>query len=121
LKKDSDLQVLWSWRARARQARNEGNPTLHEAQTSFISGYGTGPIGYLILERVFNIFLVGAFFALLRHWTQSILPGAIAHSLVKGGVFTLPFCLAIFAGIMFWAHKRGEGVLSGITSNKGAA
>jgi membrane protease YdiL (CAAX protease family) len=90
-------------------------------QTSFISSYGAGPIGYRILERMFNLFLVGTFFGLFRHWTQSILPGVIAHSLVKGGVFTLPFCLIIFAGIVFWAHKRGEGVLSGITSNEGAA
>lgn len=76
---------------------------------------------FLIVQRLFNVFLVGAFFALLRHWTQSILPGVIAHSLVQGGVFALFSCLAIFAGIVFWAHKRGESMLSGITSNKGAA
>jgi membrane protease YdiL (CAAX protease family) len=89
-------------------------------QASFISGYGAGPIGYRILERMFNLFLIGALFALLRHWTQSILPGVIAHSLLNGGVFTLPFCLAIFAGVVFWAHKRGESVLSGINPNKSA-
>jgi len=90
-------------------------------QTSFISNYGAGPIGYRIIERMFNAFLVGAFLALFRHWTQSILPGVIVHSLVKGGVFTLPFCLVIFAAIVSWAHRRGESVLSGITSSEDAA
>ena len=74
---------------------------------------------FLIVQRLFNIFLIGALFALIRHWTQSILPGVIAHCLMNGGLVTLPFCLAIFAGLVFWAHKRGENVLSGITSNKG--
>ena len=76
---------------------------------------------FLIMQRLFNVFFLGAIFALIRYWTKSILPGVIAHSLIKGGVFVLPVCIAIYASLVFWAHKRGESVLSEITSNKSAA
>ena len=90
-------------------------------QTSFISNYGTGPISYRVFERLLNVFLSGVLFALVRHWTQSILPGVIAHNLLNAGVVTLPFCLTIYAGLVFWAHRRGEAVLPWIKSNKDAA
>ena len=90
-------------------------------QTSFTSNYGSGPIGYRIFERMLNIFLFGALFALVRHWTQSILPGVITHNLLKAGVVALPFCLTIFAVLVFWAYRRGEAVLPWIKSNKDAA
>jgi membrane protease YdiL (CAAX protease family) len=87
-------------------------------QASFISTYGAGPIGYRIFERMLNIFLFGALFALVRHWSQSILPGVIAHSLLKAGVLALPFCLIIFTGFVYWAHRRGEAVLPWMKSDK---
>jgi len=80
-------------------------------QASFLDNYGSGPIIYRIFERLLNIFLLGVFFALLRHWTQSIFPGAIIHSLFQGGIFTLPFCFIIYASITLWAYVRKESVM----------
>jgi len=88
-------------------------------QTSFFE-HSSMSRSFLIVQRLLNVFLFGVIFALVRHWTQSILPGVIVHSLIKGGLIALLFCLLIYAGLVFWAHKRGENVLSGITSNKGA-
>jgi membrane protease YdiL (CAAX protease family) len=65
---------------------------------------------YLAAERLFNIFLLGALFALLRHWTKSILPGSIAHSLVQSSFLALPFVLLIYAVFIGWAHLRKERV-----------
>jgi membrane protease YdiL (CAAX protease family) len=66
---------------------------------------------FLIVQRLFNVFLLGLIFAWLRNWTNAILPSAIFHSLIQGGMKALPFCLAIYAGVMYWAHTRGEKVL----------
>jgi len=88
--------------------------TLIHTQT-FQSSYFEGDIetmwrALLILQRFFNIFLFAAVFGLLRYWTDSILPGAILHTVSKGGILALPFCLAIYGGILYWAYVRGERV-----------
>jgi uncharacterized protein len=65
---------------------------------------------YLAAERLFNVFLLGLVFALIRHWTKSILPGSIAHSLVQSSILALPFVLLIHAVFIGWAHLRKERV-----------
>lgn len=79
-------------------------------QTSFLDNYGSGSTAYKIIERLLNVFLIGLFLALLRHWTNSILPGAIMHGMIQGGIVTLPFCLGIYGIITLWAFVRKENV-----------
>jgi membrane protease YdiL (CAAX protease family) len=89
-------------------------------QTSFLDSYGSGSTTYKIIEGLLNVFLMGLFLALLRHWTNSILPGAIMHSMIQGGIFTLPFCLGIYGIITLWAFVRKESVFvrDGIVQSK---
>jgi len=84
-------------------------------QQSYLSQYGSSfaPAAYQIIERFLNVFGLGLVFALLRVWTKSILPGAIAHSIVKDNILALPFVLVIYGLITFWAYKRGEHVTFG--------
>lgn len=70
---------------------------------------------FLILQRFVNLFLLSALFALLRLWSHSILPGAVAHGVLKGGILTLPFTLLIYAVAVVVAHARGENVFSSST------
>ena len=79
-------------------------------QAAYLNSYGSGPIFYRIFERLFNVFLIGVFIALLRHWTQSVFPGAIIHNFLTGGLITLPFCFVIYASITLWAYIRKEDV-----------
>jgi membrane protease YdiL (CAAX protease family) len=72
----------------------------------------TGPRAFLIVQRLFNVFLIGFAFALLRRWTGSILPGSIVHSMLQGGPLTLPFVLLLHAAIVVWAVLRKEQVFS---------
>jgi uncharacterized protein len=72
------------------------------------------PVAYPIIERLINVFGIGLVFALLRIWTRSMLPGAIAHSLLKGGFPASLFVLIIYFLILFFAHRRGERVTFGI-------
>ncbi len=65
---------------------------------------------FLIIVRMLNLFLNSVLFAFIRHWSKSILPAVVLHNISKGGVFALPFCIAIYFGIVFLAHKRGEVV-----------
>jgi membrane protease YdiL (CAAX protease family) len=69
------------------------------------------PVGYQIVERLVNVFGLAFIFALLRVWTHSILPGAIAHSLSKAGIAALPFVLLIYGAAILWAHQRTEAVI----------
>jgi len=84
-------------------------------QQSYLSQYGSpfAPAIYQIVERLLNVFGIGLFFALLRVWTKSILPGAIAHSIVNDNILTLPFVLVIYGLLTFWAYRRGEHVSFG--------
>jgi membrane protease YdiL (CAAX protease family) len=82
---------------------------------TFQPGYfddSTAPQAFMIAQRFLNVFLAGGFFALLRVWSHSILPGVVAHSIVKGGFWTLPISIAIYSAILFWAHSSGEDVFS---------
>lgn len=81
-------------------------------QRSFLLDYGSGPTAYRILERMFNLFLLGILFALLRHWTQSILPAVAIHTALQGGAQAMVFGLIIYSLITLWAFGRGEKVLS---------
>jgi membrane protease YdiL (CAAX protease family) len=85
-------------------------------QTSFLDNYGSGSTAYKIIERLLNVFLIGLFLLLLRYWTNSILPGAIMHSMIQGGIVTLPFCLGITGIITLWAFVRKENVFVRDTS-----
>ena len=57
-------------------------------QQSFLSQHGSPstPAVYTIVERFLNLLLVAFVLALIRVWTRSILPGAIAHSIVNGSI-----------------------------------
>jgi membrane protease YdiL (CAAX protease family) len=89
---------------------------LGHAQT-FQPGYFTQrgspelSVGYEIVQRLLNLFGLAFAFALLRIWTRSILPGAIAHGLSNAGITTLPFVLLIYAVATVWAHWRTEPVV----------
>jgi uncharacterized protein len=79
-------------------------------QASFLDNYGSGPIAYKIIERLLNVFVFGVGLAILRYWTHSILPGGIIHSILQGGILTLPFCFIIYVIISCWAFARKESV-----------
>jgi membrane protease YdiL (CAAX protease family) len=79
-------------------------------QTSFLENYSSGSLLYRIFERLFNVFAVGAFFATIRYWTRSIIPVALMHSAIQGGILALPFCVLICASITLWAHMRKESI-----------
>ncbi|HIE55433.1 MAG TPA: CPBP family intramembrane metalloprotease, partial [Chromatiaceae bacterium] len=79
-------------------------------QSDYLAAYGSGPAVYRIFNRLFNIFLIALLLALLRQRTQSILPGALIHSYLQAGIFTLPVCLLIYTAIALWAYARGEVV-----------
>lgn len=81
-------------------------------QQSYLSQYGS-PFAsaiYQVVERLLNVFGIGLVLALLRVWTRSILPGAIAHSIIKSNILALPFVLVIYGFAIFWAYRRGEQV-----------
>jgi hypothetical protein len=82
-------------------------------QPEYLAQYGSPstPVGYKIFERLLNVFGLALFFALIRVWTHSILPGAIAHSLSIGGIATLPFVLTIYGATILWAHRRAEPII----------
>jgi membrane protease YdiL (CAAX protease family) len=65
---------------------------------------------YLILERFLNLTLAGVFFAILRIWSHSIIPSVVAHSILNGGPFTLPFSITIYIFIVLFAFILGEDV-----------
>jgi membrane protease YdiL (CAAX protease family) len=85
-------------------------------QQSYPSQYGSSfaPAIYAIVERLLNVFGIGLVLALLRVWTRSILPGAIAHSIINSNFLALPFVLVIYGIILFWAYRRGEQVAFGL-------
>ena len=89
-------------------------------QTSFLDNYGAGSTTYKIIERLLNVFLIGLFFAVLRYWTNSILPGAIMHGMLQGGIVTLPFCLGIYGIITLWAFVRKENIYVGNKNQQSA-
>lgn len=64
------------------------------------SGYPADTTLYSI-EELGNIFLIGVVVGAMRAWTHSILPAAIIHCLLNGGVFTLPFVLVIYSCFLF--------------------
>jgi membrane protease YdiL (CAAX protease family) len=82
-------------------------------QPAFLSQYDapTTPVLYKIIERLANVFISGLILALLRVWTRSILPGAVAHGILNLGIQTLPFVLVIYFLGILWAYKRGEQVV----------
>lgn len=84
--------------------------TFVHTQTFQPDFFASGTV-YVIIERFFNLLLVAVLLALLRHWTQSILPSAIIHSTLVSGIFTIPFCFLIYATIVFIAYLRKEKVL----------
>jgi membrane protease YdiL (CAAX protease family) len=65
---------------------------------------------FTIIQRLLNIFIIGFVFSLLRVWTRSIVPGAIAHGIINSNILALPFVLVIYGLITFWAYRRGEQV-----------
>lgn len=82
-------------------------------QASVIAQLGTDPVVFIVAQELLNIFLVALGLAMLRHWTKSILPGAIVHSLIKTGIVGLPFAFVIYALITYWAYRRKESIFSG--------
>lgn len=82
-------------------------------QPGYLAQYGSPsmPASYQIVERLLNVFGIAFIFALLRVWTHSILPGAIVHSSLTGGIATLPLVLLIYGVATLWAHQRAEPVI----------
>lgn len=87
-------------------------------QQSFLSQYGSAsvPVIYRVIERLLNIWAIALLFALLRAWTRSVLPGAVAHSILQGSILTVPFVLIIYGLALFWAHRRGEQVAFAVSA-----
>ena len=81
-------------------------------QQSYLSTHSSpyAPAIFTIIQRLLNVFGMGLVLALLRVWTRSILPGAIAHSIINCNILALPFVLVIYSLITFWAYRRGEQV-----------
>jgi membrane protease YdiL (CAAX protease family) len=93
--------------------------TLVHTQTFQPGYFPESMIGYrpyLILERMVNVFIAGFVLALLRHWTNSVLPGSIIHSLTQGGLISLPFVLLIYTFVVFWGITRKEKVIFGFST-----
>ena len=82
-------------------------------QPGYLAQHGSPDLAtsYQIVERLLNLFGLAFVFALMRAWTHSILPGALAHSLSKAGIATLPFVLLIYGLATLWAHWRAEPVI----------
>lgn len=82
-------------------------------QPGYLDQFGSPsmPAGYQIVERLLNVFGLGLFFALIRVWSHSILPGAIAHGLSAAGITTLPFVLLIYGMVTIWAYYRNESTI----------
>lgn len=77
-------------------------------QSSFLESTSGGSAGAYILGRLLNVFLTGLVIALLRYWCDSILPGALIHAGLQGGLLTTPFTLLIFGLLLAWAWLRKE-------------
>ena len=82
-------------------------------QPGYLAHYGSPllSVSCQFFERLLNLFGLAFVFALIRVWTHSILPGAVAHSLSKAGMATLPFVLLIYGAATLWAHWRAEPVI----------
>jgi membrane protease YdiL (CAAX protease family) len=89
-------------------------------QQSYPGAHGSPytPAIFTIIQRFLNVFGIGLVLALLRVWTRSILPGAIAHGIINSNILALPFVLVIYLLITFWAYKRGEQVIFGLGAQK---
>jgi membrane protease YdiL (CAAX protease family) len=81
-------------------------------QQSYLGTLGSPytPAIFTIIQRLLNVFIIGFVLALLRVWTRSILPSAIAHGIINCNILALPFVLVIYGLITFWAYRRGEQV-----------
>jgi membrane protease YdiL (CAAX protease family) len=114
LKMFTNKRGAWLWAALASSLLF----TLVHTQTfqpSFLSQYGSAsaPAFHKIIERLVNVFCLALIFALLRAWTGSILPGAVAHSILSAGILTIPFVLLIYLVVILWAFLRGERITFG--------
>ncbi len=90
-------------------------------QPAFFTTQGSNLVAFTIIQRLFNVFLIGFGLALLRYWSKSILPGSIVHSFLNGGPFTIPFSILINAALIAWARTRNEQVFSGFHGSPIAA
>jgi uncharacterized protein len=83
-------------------------------QQSYLATLGSPytSVIFTLIQRFLNLFLIGLVLALLRVWTRSILPGAIAHGIINSNILALPFVLVIYGLITFWAYRRGEQVIT---------
>lgn len=77
-------------------------------QSSYLDSLGAMPTGYKIFDRLLNVFMIGLLIALLRYWSDSILPGALIHAGLQGGLLTIPFTLLIYGVLLAWAWLRKE-------------
>lgn len=77
-------------------------------QSSFLVSTSGISAGNNILGRLLNVFMSGLLIALLRYWSDSILPGALIHAGLMGGILTTPFTLLIYALLLAWAWIRKE-------------
>ena len=81
----------------------------------FQAGRAGTPAAYVVAERFVNVFLGAIVLGLLRASTGSIVPGALVHAILGGGVLAVPFVVVFAAGMALWGHRRGESLFDGIT------
>ena len=67
---------------------------------------GTESMTVFIVQRLLNVFMVGIVLALIRYFSKSILPCSVAHAVLTGGAFTVPFVIVIYALPALWDFKR---------------
>lgn len=77
-------------------------------QSSFLESTSGGSTGAYVFGRLLNVFMIGLVIALLRYWSDSILPGALIHAGLQGGLLTIPFTLLIYGVLLTWAWLRKE-------------
>ncbi len=104
----------WIWAAVGSSLLFAGMHTTAFNEVLLIGRSGT-PEAYVIAERFASVFIGALMLGLLRASTGSIIPGALVHAIIGGGVLTIPFVALIVAGMALWGHRRGEPLFEGIT------
>jgi membrane protease YdiL (CAAX protease family) len=79
-------------------------------QASYFENASMGRF-FLIVQRLFNVFLVGVVLALVRHWSHSLLPAMMFHAGVQSGIAAMLLTIPLYVIISLWAYVRGERLL----------
>lgn len=83
---------------------------------TMLAGRDGTPAIYVVVERFANVLGSALVLGFLRAGTGSIIPGALIHAIIGGGVLATPFVLLIVAAMALWGRARGEPLFESITS-----